>query len=80
MKKQPEERAGSSGSLVHREAVIVIFQTMDELRIWAPVALREWLKRNRPQGRQLLRTGRVLEWGAHQETLSNSSVSEGGGS
>jgi hypothetical protein len=40
-----------------REGLVIIFQTMDELRIWAPIALREWIKRNRPPGRRMLRTG-----------------------
>jgi hypothetical protein len=61
-----------------REGLVIIFQTMDELRIWGPVGLREWLKRNRPPGRRLRCTGVVLEFspGEHQTAVS----SEGGGS
>lgn len=61
-----------------REGLVIIFQTMDELRIWAPIALREWLKRNRPPGRRMLRTGQVVVFEmAAQETASSSSP--GGG-
>ena len=83
VKKTPDERAGSSGTTQPREGLIIIFQNLDELRVWGPVGLREWFKRNRPQGRQLVRTGVVLEFEGpgHQTALSNSvSSSDGGGS
>lgn len=82
VKKQPEERAGSSGLHLPREGLVIIFQSMDELRIWGPIALREWLKRNRPQGRLLRDAGAVLEFerGRHQIAAAKSGSSEGGGS
>lgn len=56
------------GRLEDRPGEIIVFATMDELRAWGPVALREWLKRCRPVGRQLGRTGAVVEFRpAHQE-------------
>jgi len=79
--KSPEERAGSPGALLPREGQIVIFATMDELRVFGPIALREWLKRNRPPGRALRRVGDVVEFrGAHQEALDFPSSSSPVGS
>jgi len=57
--------------VINREGQIIIFSTLDELRVWGPVATREWLKRNRPQGRQLRDTGQVVEFARwHQEAAS----------
>jgi hypothetical protein len=82
VKKKPEGWADPSGLQVPSEGQVVIFQTTDELRIWGPVGLREWLKRNRPPGRQLRDTGAVLEFdrGRHQIAAARSGSSEGGGS
>ena len=64
MKKTPEGLDRPAG-------MIVVFATMDELRVWGPVALREWLKRNRPVGRELRCTGQVVEFDRwHQEAAS----------
>ena len=50
----------------------MVFHSLDELRVFGPVALREWLKRNRPAGGHYL--GRITIW--HQAA----SGSDGGGS
>jgi hypothetical protein len=75
MKKTPEGQDRPPG-------MIVVFATMDELRLWAPVALREWLKRNRPVGRQLRSTGVLVEFDRwpHAAVAGSESVSAGGGS
>jgi len=61
--KAPEGRAGPTGAPLPREGQIVIFATLDELRVWGPVGLREWLKRCRPPGRVLRWSGQVVEFG-----------------
>lgn len=53
--KKPEERAGSPG-----EGLVLVFHSLDELRVFGPVALREWLKRNRPEGGTY--AGKVVIW------------------
>ena len=76
--KTPEKWAGLSGVAAPRLGTVVYFQTMDELRVFGPVALREWIKRNRPLARGPRRTGEVLEFlGAGHQT-AGSSESAGG--
>ena len=54
--KAPEELAGSSGGISPLQAgrpsgVVNEFQTLDELRLTAPIGIRVWLKLNRPLSR-----------------------------
>jgi hypothetical protein len=67
-KGMPGDRSGSLGT-----GMIVVFATLEELRVWGPIALREWLKRNRPPGRRLCCTGQVLEFapGGHQTAIAS---------
>jgi len=55
------------------ERVTVIFLTLDQLREFGPLALREWLKRHRPQRPKLQRSAQVIEFDRHQ------AATEGGG-
>ena len=64
----PEKRASSSGDTNALQAgrpsgVVVDFQTLDELRLVAPIGIRAWLKLNRPLTRpRRLVIGTVLEF------------------
>ena len=58
-KQGPEERAGSpdvstppsSGRSEGCHGTIVVFASLDELRLIGPISVRVWLKYNRPLGR-----------------------------
>ena len=65
--EKPLERGQADGGL--RE--IVVFMTIEQLRLYGPIALREYLKRTQRAPRT---TGEVVTFG-HQETLPS-----GGGS
>lgn len=55
--------------MINREGQIILFQTLDELRILGPIALREWLKRNRPP--RVGGVGVVVPFRGHQEAMAS---------
>jgi hypothetical protein len=74
---KPAERAGSTGrenrlNAGRREAVLIVFLNMEELRVYGEVAIREYLK-HRPPRPKGVRTGQVVEFvlGGHQIALSS---------
>ena len=67
--KRPAEGAAPAGSDTR---MVVVFQSLDEWRIYGPVGLREWLKRNRPPGGRSLGHGVVVDWTGHQAASGGS--------
>ena len=51
--------------------VIIVFMSLDELRLFGPLGLRIWLKVNRPPAGPRLRPGTVVEFdrGGHQTAV-----------
>ena len=62
----------SGGSRTGGEGVIIVFMTLEELRLFGPLGLRIWLKVNRPPGRAKLRPGVAGEipFDRHQTAVS----------